>query len=253
MTDLSGKFVFAPIEVISDHRLGRIELRVLLALYSFRGKHDDCVYPHRETIAQRCGYTVGTVSTAITALIKHGWIERKQSRGPNTYFLKLPEIIAKQETVVGPDTVSDSETVSISALNSRQFGQETVTDVETPEQTKNRPIEQSPTKLKIPSCPHSQIIRLYHDKLPELPVVIESRWPGTQRAKDLQSRWREDKQHQNLMFWDWLFDSMRSHPFWLGENDRAWRADLGWIVKRSNFDKILQRAADKKHRTRATS
>jgi hypothetical protein len=32
MTELSGKYVFAPIEVFSDHRLGLIELRVLLAL-----------------------------------------------------------------------------------------------------------------------------------------------------------------------------------------------------------------------------
>jgi hypothetical protein len=102
------------------------------------------------------------------------------------------------------------------------------------------PSEPSNKSPLTPACPHSEIIRIYHNALPELPHVVESRWSGSQGAKDLTTRWREDKRHQDLEFWKWLFEAMNGNRFWLGENNRGWRADLGWIVKRSNFDKIIQ-------------
>lgn len=118
-------------------------------------------------------------------------------------------------------------------------------------------IEQGKNKEKakpsVPPCPHSEIIDLYHDTLPELPNVIKSRWSGSTRAKNLVARWREDKRHQDLEFWKWLFESMKGNGFWLGENGRGWRADLGWIVKRENFDKILQQAVNQQDKRRAAS
>ena len=73
---MDEKFIFAPVDAIKDHRLTLIQLRVLLALFSFRGKNTDTVFPKRKTLAERCGYTEGTVSKATTQLVTLGWIEK---------------------------------------------------------------------------------------------------------------------------------------------------------------------------------
>ena len=98
-----------------------------------------------------------------------------------------------------------------------------------------------------PTCPHREIIALYHEILPELQGVLVERWDG-QRAKDLATRWRESPKHQVLAFWRWYFGQVRKRRFYLGENDRGWRADLGWLLKARNFTKILEAAVSAQQR-----
>jgi len=104
---------------------------------------------------------------------------------------------------------------------------------------------------KPPPCPHEKIINLYHEILPELQSVIISRWDG-QRKKDLSTRWHEDKKHQSIEFWSWFFRVVKANPHWMGENDRAWKADLGWLIKRARFDKVLEFGVDLKKRESTT-
>lgn len=105
----------------------------------------------------------------------------------------------------------------------------------------------STSKPAVPPCPHDEVIALYHVVLPELRSVVLSRWNGT-RQKNLQARWREDPRHQSLDFWRWYFEGVRENQFYLGRNERNWRADLGWLVKRSNFDDMVERIADQRRR-----
>jgi uncharacterized protein YdaU (DUF1376 family) len=93
----------------------------------------------------------------------------------------------------------------------------------------------------VPTCPHREITDLYNRILPELQQVIFSRWEGSARAKHLQARWRESDKHQSLQFWEDFFTALRQFPFYLGENNRTWKADLGWLVERRNFDKLIER------------
>lgn len=94
---------------------------------------------------------------------------------------------------------------------------------------------------QVPDCPHIEIIQAYHETLPELQSVIVDRWQGSARARDLQARWRESKKHQSVEFWRRYFAEVRNFPHQMGENDRGWKADLGWLIKRSNFDKMIER------------
>lgn len=96
-------------------------------------------------------------------------------------------------------------------------------------------------KSGIPKCPHQEIIQAYNDILPELKAVLPNRWEGSTRAKDLAARWREDERCRSLAFWQRFFTKLRDYPFYMGENDRGWQADLGWLVKRKNFDNMLER------------
>lgn len=96
-----------------------------------------------------------------------------------------------------------------------------------------------------PPCPHLEIIAAYNRILPELQAVIPERWAGA-RADALKSRWRESPKHQRIEFWERFFTELRRWPFYMGENDRAWKADLGWIVKRTNFDKLIEKFTSKR-------
>lgn len=98
--------------------------------------------------------------------------------------------------------------------------------------------EKKPT---VPNCPHEKIIELYHNILPELRSVIVSRWSGSDREKNLRARWKEHEEHRNLEFWKWYFSSIRSSDWHMGKV-KNWSADLGWLVTRSNFDKMVERA-----------
>tara|TARA_R110000850_G_scaffold276764_1_gene420146 strand:+ start:396 stop:1133 length:738 start_codon:yes stop_codon:yes gene_type:complete len=103
-------------------------------------------------------------------------------------------------------------------------------------------------ELKIPICPHELIIDLYHDHLPNLPAVQKSLWSGSAREKDLRARWKQSPNHQSLEFWGRMFKAVAKSPAtdWyfsgIGSGDFVnWEANLGWMIKRSNFDKTIER------------
>ncbi|MCG8092871.1 MAG: helix-turn-helix domain-containing protein [Candidatus Thiodiazotropha endolucinida] len=98
------------------------------------------------------------------------------------------------------------------------------------------------SKRNVPPCPHSEIIQIYHESLPELPRVAQSRWHGSVRAKNLETRWKEDSRHQQIEFWEWFFQTVKTNPHWMGEN--GWKANLGWLLKRENFDKVIDRGVN---------
>jgi len=105
---------------------------------------------------------------------------------------------------------------------------------------------------KPPPCPHQEIIALYNKALPELQAVISDRWSGT-RAKHLQARWRESPKHQSIDFWKQFFTALRNYSWYLGQNDRGWRANLGWIVEKKNFDNLVEKFVSDSRRSVAAT
>lgn len=85
------------------------------------------------------------------------------------------------------------------------------------------------------SCPHQEIIELYHEILPSMPKIRV--WDET-RQKLLRSRWKEDKERQSLAWWKQFFQYIASSDFLMGNNPKGWMADLEWLVKPTNFGKI---------------
>ncbi|HBC55973.1 MAG TPA: hypothetical protein DCZ03_02300, partial [Gammaproteobacteria bacterium] len=59
------KFILSPLAVIQDNRLSKIQIKVLLCLFSFRNpKNTNTVFPKRKSISERCGYSENTISKA---------------------------------------------------------------------------------------------------------------------------------------------------------------------------------------------
>lgn len=93
----------------------------------------------------------------------------------------------------------------------------------------------------IANCPHDEIIALYHKILPANPRVKV--WSDTRKGY-LRSRWREDESRQDLSWWERFFTYISQSAFLTGRVDQSQRkpfiADLEWIVKPSNFVKIIE-------------
>lgn len=88
---------------------------------------------------------------------------------------------------------------------------------------------------KIPPCPQQDIIAAYHEALPELPPVNE--WADAS-AENLRVRWRSKPEYRSLEWWRDLFAYIGRSDFLMGRKG-DFQASLPWIVKASNFAKIV--------------
>jgi len=92
-----------------------------------------------------------------------------------------------------------------------------------------------------PDCPHEKIVALYHEILPMCPRVRE--WTR-KRANQLRTRWNENSERQSLDWWRRFFEYIAASDFLTGrstcQGKEPFMADLEWIVKSSNFVKIIE-------------
>lgn len=91
------------------------------------------------------------------------------------------------------------------------------------------------------SCPHEQIIALYHELLPTLRHVRD--WTPARR-KLLRGRWRANPDYRSLDWWRGFFTYVSTSDFLLGRNagqgDRTFEADLEWLIRPTNFVKVVE-------------
>jgi uncharacterized protein YdaU (DUF1376 family) len=104
---------------------------------------------------------------------------------------------------------------------------------------------------KIPDCKHSEVISLYHQHLPTLRKVEV--WNAARQGY-LRQRWREVAEELSksqaidssnvLGWWGEFFQHVGKSKFLTGrvnsKDGRAFTADLEWILKPSNFAKIVE-------------
>jgi hypothetical protein len=109
------RFAKVPVAVLSDSRLGKNELKVLISLFLFAGKTGKC-FPKRETISQLTSIPVGKISTITTRLSALGWIEKQGNGGrssPAHYLIRQPETLPKTVTVTESVTVTETVTKTL--------------------------------------------------------------------------------------------------------------------------------------------
>lgn len=104
---------------------------------------------------------------------------------------------------------------------------------------------------KLPGCDHQGVIALYHEHLPTMRRIEV--W-NDQRAGYLRQRWREVASElaqeaeitskDVLNWWGEFFQHINKSKFLTGKvnskDGRAFTADLEWIVRPSNFAKIVE-------------
>jgi|688.fasta_scaffold105411_3 hypothetical protein len=128
---------------------------------------------------------------------------------------------------------------------------ETETERETKKETEIISPPAGEPESKIPDCKHSEVISLYHQHLPTLRKVEV--WNAARQGY-LRQRWREVAEELSksqaidssnvLGWWGEFFQHVGKSKFLTGKvnskDGRAFTADLEWILKPSNFAKIVE-------------
>lgn len=93
----------------------------------------------------------------------------------------------------------------------------------------------------IPDCPHSEILRLWSEKLPT--AIQPADW-NEKRQQLLRSRWREKKNRQDIEWWQRLFEYIEKSDFLMGRVNangrKAFSLSLDWLCKSDNFLKVIE-------------
>jgi hypothetical protein len=92
-----------------------------------------------------------------------------------------------------------------------------------------------------PTCPHKEIIAVYHEILPACPRIRD--WTPARQTM-LRARWNEDDKRQNIAWWRNFFEYVASCDFLVGKvsshGNRPFFADLPWLLKAENFAKVRE-------------
>jgi hypothetical protein len=235
--------------IVADACLKGSAVRVAVVFAYRQNVQTERLNPSIRTIAMESGLTERATRNGIEELERAGYVTVARSTGgnplsTNNYCLEMPDGVNQISGMNHSAGVNHS-----SVTPEPQFRRPL--NHSSPKQGIEQGKNKNSSKPQVTACPHSEIIKIYHEQLPELSRVVESRWQGSQRAKDLASRWREDQRHQTVEFWRWFFQCVKTNPHWLGENGRGWRADLGWLIKRANFDKVVERGVNAQQRASA--
>lgn len=172
-------FLIAPLEALTDSRLSDPERRVLLALYSFRNKNADTVWPSADAIAARARIGDKTwISKLTKTLSEKGWLTKKRRgfTGGIEYALSVPDFAS--------DELSNLDSQSKNVLESKSKQ-----DLKSKLDSEPKNVLESQSKLE----PESNLDAGTLSKLDSEPKnVLESQ----SKYKELQSE--QQREHKNI-------------------------------------------------------
>jgi uncharacterized protein YdaU (DUF1376 family) len=151
----------------------------------------------------------------------------------------------RKKNPVGSHMDSDSEPIAKATINHKPITNNQVNTNICP------PDGEPEAKDGLPTCDHKTIVELYHQHLPTLRRVEV--WNDTRKGY-LKQRWREvavdlaktDTVTSEVMlnWWADFFQHIGKSKFLTGKvnsrDGRAFVADLEWIIKPTNFAKIIE-------------
>ena len=171
--DQSPIFAIVPIEVAMDRRLTGWHIRVLIALFSFRRKNTETIWPSRQKLAARTGLHITNISKTTTELVELGWLEKVGAGGRgqfSEYRIRVPETVAELTTVSdGPDGAETVVKVATVATSATVASSATRTVAVSATSTRTR-TEQGTEKKK-------------NTRPPEVPEDVWNDWLEVRRAK----------------------------------------------------------------------
>jgi hypothetical protein len=165
--------IVAPLEALTDSRLTDPERRVLLALFSFRGKNTNTVWPGLDAISDRALVKdIGRVSKLTSSLASKGWLTKKKRgfTGCNQYTLTVPELFDVDANLV-PDTKLDCDTNSNLVPDTKS---NLAPDAKYKEQTKEQTIEQTNTDVSVGTPVNEYLFSQFWEAYPKKTAKAEA-------------------------------------------------------------------------------
>ena len=207
---------------IEWHELDPKAAKVLVMLWLIASEDEGSIPPNKQ-LAFRLRMSEKETEVCISKL-SH-WLEQDDDN-----------VISTRYQDDAPETETETET---------ETEKKTETDIICPPD--GEPLDEN----KLPGCDHKAVIALYHQNLPTLRKVEV--WNETRKGY-LRQRWREVAAelaaqkpitgHDVLTWWAEFFSHVGTSKFLTGRvNDKSGRsfvADLEWIIKPTNFCKIVE-------------
>jgi uncharacterized protein (DUF885 family) len=128
-------------EALTDPALTDPERRVLLALFSFRGRSTNTVWPSISSLSDRANIRDATrVSKITTSLASKGWLSKKKRgfTGGNQYVLRVPERLSNLDSETNLEDAPNLDRDALSNLDS-----ETKSNLDSDAKYKEQTIEQT--------------------------------------------------------------------------------------------------------------
>lgn len=135
----AGTFSIVPIEIIKDRRLTLWQTRVLIALFSFRNKTTNTVFPSRTVLATRTGLHINNISATTSELEELGWLAKSGKGGfskATRYELKVPNFLGVNPTVAESTTLAESTSTTLAESTTFTLAESTRGKEDTKEDTK---------------------------------------------------------------------------------------------------------------------
>ena len=90
-----------------------------------------------------------------------------------------------------------------------------------------------------PACPFKEIVARYNQAaeaidLPRCSSLTES------RKRAIRARWNSSLVERDMDRMENFFQRVEAQPFLAGKNSRQWRANIDWLFKESNFQKVAE-------------
>lgn len=178
------------------------------------------------------------------SLVTVGWIEETEN---GITIIRFSEHNGKSAKRRASEAKRKGEFRKESDSDTQVGGKASASDAdklqEVAELEKRREEKNKTTKPEqAPACPYSDIVDLYHSKLPQLPQV---RQLTDKRKAQIKQRWREDSKRQNLEWWSSYFEYVQESDFLCGRVDPTpgrtlFLADLEWITTQSKFVNVIE-------------
>jgi len=166
----AGTFSLVPIDVARDKRLTLEQTRVLIALFSFRNRVTDTVWPSRVAISERTGMHISNISQATSALVELGWISKVGEGGfskSTRYTLCAPDLetVARSTTVAESTTVARSATATIADSATTTVAERATRKEQTNEHTNEQTKVVPRTRSTAPAAPDDVPVQVWADWL----------------------------------------------------------------------------------------
>lgn len=128
-----------------------------------------------------------------------------------------------------PDKATDE------ALDS--IDKQLTTNNSTTKQLNNTLLKKEPKETQSEIINFENLKKVFNEKLPMLTQIQKI---SEQRKSAILARLKEYEPYNPEVFFESIFEKVCQSDFLIGNNDKGWKADFDWIIKKANFLKILE-------------
>jgi len=246
VSDLGGQFAAVPVWFIRSGNCKPMDTHILCVIHSFAGPSGR-IYPSYQTIADIAGVSKRTVELTVRRLVEMKVLQkaaRTDARGAatsNCYSVQFQDPHWRSE---------DEDTPANQASPPSEPGFATpANQASLPQRTRLRP-KPDPIKPDLSTDVDSpnvasdvELAFAAYNQAADQADWPKARKPTKRRVSQLKARLADVG---GLDKWRAALRRAVGNPFFAGDNDRGWKADLDFFLQEKSFTKLIEGSYDRK-------